>query len=247
MNERSLQSTLWCRNDASKALHKCSPFTIDRLVVAIEDPFSCRPPSQPPPPPPPPPPARHSLVDLSSSSLSSTPSSASRRHRPSSGQELLPPGGRLLLTLTFTPGVVLRRLYLFLPDSLSLSAVCDADAVFDILSNAAPLPPGRRHTESVKGSRGFVDYDHLPASQGTSSPPSGRKICCWHIQQDDTSHKPVSNFRVILIVMNIISSRSTRSTQDINHSSIKYIVIIITSSSSSRSSCSSSSRKRPIQ
>ncbi|XP_075876199.1 E3 ubiquitin-protein ligase CBL-B-B isoform X1 [Nelusetta ayraudi] len=39
------------------------------------------------------------------------------------------------------------------------------DAVFDMLSSAAPLPPVRRHTDSVKGSRGFLDYDHLPASQ----------------------------------------------------------------------------------
>lgn len=53
--------------------------------------------------------------------------------------------------------------------------MCDADAVFDMLSNAAPLPPVRRHTESVKGCRGFLDYDLLPANQGTNLPLPVRK------------------------------------------------------------------------
>ncbi|XP_053188013.1 E3 ubiquitin-protein ligase CBL-B-B [Scomber japonicus] len=103
----------------------------------LEDPFNCRPPSQPPPPPPPP--ARHSLTDLSSSSSSSSCSSSTsassiiaRPHRPSSGHE------HSLLT---------------------------PDAVFDMLNSAAPLPPVRRHIEQVKGSRGCLEYDHLPASQ----------------------------------------------------------------------------------
>lgn len=47
-----------------------------------------------------------------------------------------------------------------------LCVICDLDTVFDMLGSAAPLPPVRRHTENVKGSRGFLDYDHLPSSQG---------------------------------------------------------------------------------
>ncbi|KAI3373484.1 hypothetical protein L3Q82_021955 [Scortum barcoo] len=37
------------------------------------------------------------------------------------------------------------------------------DTVFDMLNSAAPLPPVRRQIENVKGSRGCLEYDHLPA------------------------------------------------------------------------------------
>ncbi|KAK1882654.1 E3 ubiquitin-protein ligase CBL-B [Dissostichus eleginoides] len=39
------------------------------------------------------------------------------------------------------------------------------DKVLDMLSSAAPLPPLRRHTDHVTGSRGFLEYDHLPGTQ----------------------------------------------------------------------------------
>lgn len=47
--------------------------------------------------------------------------------------------------------------------------MCDADTVFDMLNTAAPLPPVRRHTDNVKGSRGGPKYDQLPASQGRAA------------------------------------------------------------------------------
>lgn len=92
-----------------------------------------------PPSQPPPPPARHSFIDLSSSSSSSfcnsSTSSSSVTARPHR-----PSSGHEHLLLT-------------------------PDTVFDMLNSAAPLPPVRRHTEHVKGSRGCLEYDHLPASQ----------------------------------------------------------------------------------
>ncbi|XP_059206984.1 E3 ubiquitin-protein ligase CBL-B-B isoform X2 [Centropristis striata] len=39
------------------------------------------------------------------------------------------------------------------------------DTVFDMLNSGAPLPPVRRPTELVKGSRSCLEYDHLPARQ----------------------------------------------------------------------------------
>lgn len=50
--------------------------------------------------------------------------------------------------------------------------LCAADTVLDMLSSAAPLPPVRRHTENVKGSRGGLEYDHIPAHPGPSPAPS---------------------------------------------------------------------------
>lgn len=49
--------------------------------------------------------------------------------------------------------------------------MCAADTVLDMLSSAAPLPPVRRHTENVKGSRGCLEYDHAPAHPGTATTP----------------------------------------------------------------------------
>ncbi|XP_038565024.1 E3 ubiquitin-protein ligase CBL-B-B isoform X2 [Micropterus salmoides] len=102
----------------------------------VDDPYNSRPPSQPPPPPPPP--VRHSFTDLSTSSLSSPCNSSvcsSVITRPHR-----PPSGQEHLLLT-------------------------PDTVFDMLNNAAPLPPVRRHTENVKASRGCLENDRLPASQ----------------------------------------------------------------------------------
>uniref|UniRef100_H3CT48 E3 ubiquitin-protein ligase CBL n=1 Tax=Tetraodon nigroviridis TaxID=99883 RepID=H3CT48_TETNG len=47
-----------------------------------------------------------------------------------------------------------------------------ADTVLDMLSSAAPLPPVRRHTENVKGSRGRLEYDHIPAHAGCLQAPA---------------------------------------------------------------------------
>ncbi|KAM7374925.1 hypothetical protein PAMP_007556 [Pampus punctatissimus] len=106
---------------------------------ALEDPFNSHPPSQPPPPPPPPPPpVRHSLTDLSSSSSSSSSSCTSASSV--IAQPHRPSSGHEHLLLT-------------------------PDTVFDMMNSAAPLPPVRRHIEHVKGSRGCLEYDHLPASQ----------------------------------------------------------------------------------
>ncbi|XP_026226267.1 E3 ubiquitin-protein ligase CBL-B-B isoform X2 [Anabas testudineus] len=106
---------------------------------ALEDPFNSLPLSQPPPLPPPPPPERHSLTDLPSSlpssSCKSFTSSSSISTRPHR-----PSSGHEHLLLT-------------------------PDTVFDMLNTAAPLPPVRRHTENVKGSRGNPKYDQLPTSQ----------------------------------------------------------------------------------
>lgn len=50
--------------------------------------------------------------------------------------------------------------------------ICALDIVFDMVNSATPLPPVRRHTENVKGSRGPLEYDHLPENQGTTMSPS---------------------------------------------------------------------------
>ncbi|XP_026183500.1 E3 ubiquitin-protein ligase CBL-B-B isoform X5 [Mastacembelus armatus] len=106
---------------------------------ALEDPFNSRPPLQPPPLPPPLPPTRHSFTDLSSSSQSSSCTSATSSSITTRPHRLSSGHEHLLLT---------------------------PDTVFDMLNSAAPLPPVRRHTENVKGSRGgCVEYGHLPASQ----------------------------------------------------------------------------------
>ncbi|XP_030010042.1 E3 ubiquitin-protein ligase CBL-B isoform X2 [Sphaeramia orbicularis] len=99
--------------------------------------------SRPPsqPPPPPPPPARHSFVDLSSSSSCNSTSSSSIIARPHR-----PSSGHEHLLLT-------------------------PDAVFDMLNNAAPLPPVRRQTENLKG-RGCLEYDLLPTSQECLQAPA---------------------------------------------------------------------------
>ncbi|KAF0038735.1 hypothetical protein F2P81_009219 [Scophthalmus maximus] len=118
-----------------------SPSDYDILLPpqALEDPFNSRPPSQPPPPPPPPPPLRHSFTDLASSSPSSSCNSSAS-----------------------SPSVIARP---HRPSSGHEHLLLTPDAVFDMLNSAAPLPPLRRNTESVKGSRGFLEYDHLPGSQ----------------------------------------------------------------------------------
>ncbi|XP_070838776.1 E3 ubiquitin-protein ligase CBL-B-B [Chaetodon trifascialis] len=92
-----------------------------------------------PPSQPPPPPARHSFTDLSSSS----PSPPCNSSMSSSS----------VITRPHRPSSGLEHLLL------------TPDTVFDMLNSAAPLPPARRHTENVKGSRGCLEYDHLPASQ----------------------------------------------------------------------------------
>ncbi|XP_011617424.1 E3 ubiquitin-protein ligase CBL-B-B isoform X1 [Takifugu rubripes] len=102
---------------------------------ALEDPFQSCPPSGPPPPPPP---MRHSFIDLSSSS----PSSSCHSSKPSSSSVVARP----------------HR-----PSSGQDQLLLTPDAVLDMLSSAAPLPPVRRHADSVKGSRGCLEYDHLPA------------------------------------------------------------------------------------
>ncbi|XP_010780901.1 E3 ubiquitin-protein ligase CBL-B-like isoform X2 [Notothenia coriiceps] len=87
---------------------------------------------------PPPPPARHSFTDLPSSTSSFYNFSTSA---PSAGaQPPRPSSGHDHLLLT-------------------------PDTVLDMLSSAAPLPPLRRHTDHVTGSRGFLEYDHLPGTQ----------------------------------------------------------------------------------
>ncbi|XP_047186540.1 E3 ubiquitin-protein ligase CBL-B-B isoform X2 [Scophthalmus maximus] len=128
-----------------------SPSDYDILLPpqALEDPFNSRPPSQPPPPPPPPPPLRHSFTDLASSSPSSSCNSSAS-----------------------SPSVIARP---HRPSSGHEHLLLTPDAVFDMLNSAAPLPPLRRNTESVKGSRGFLEYDHLPVlmdySQAPARPP----------------------------------------------------------------------------
>ncbi|XP_033834382.1 E3 ubiquitin-protein ligase CBL-B-B [Periophthalmus magnuspinnatus] len=102
---------------------------------ALEDPFNSRPPSQPPPPPPP---ARHSFVDLSSSSSSSSSCNSSSSSIPSRPHRPCSGHEHLLLT---------------------------PDTVFDMLSNAAPLPPVRRHAENMKGFRSCLDPDLIATSQ----------------------------------------------------------------------------------
>nr|XP_046265905.1 E3 ubiquitin-protein ligase CBL-B-B isoform X2 [Scatophagus argus] len=106
--------------------------------LALEDAFNSCPPSQPPPPPPPPP-ARHSFVDLLSSSTSSSCNSS-----------------------TSSPSVVVRQ---HRSSAGQEHLLLTPDTMFDVLNSAAPLPPVRRHTESVKDSRSCLEYDHLPASQ----------------------------------------------------------------------------------
>ena len=63
-----------------------------------------------------------------------------------------------------------------LPDFVCV--ICCLDTVFDMLNSAAPLPPVRRHTENVKGSRGCLEYDHLPGSHGRALSPS-QQISTW--------------------------------------------------------------------
>uniref|UniRef100_A0A4W6DL41 E3 ubiquitin-protein ligase CBL n=1 Tax=Lates calcarifer TaxID=8187 RepID=A0A4W6DL41_LATCA len=46
------------------------------------------------------------------------------------------------------------------------------NTVFDLLNGAAPLPPVRRLTENVKGSRACLEYDHLPVSMDCSQAPA---------------------------------------------------------------------------
>ncbi|XP_060912081.1 E3 ubiquitin-protein ligase CBL-B-B isoform X1 [Labrus mixtus] len=92
--------------------------------------------SGPPSQPPPPPPARHSLTDLSScKSSSSSSSSSSALTKP---HRLSSGQDHLLLT---------------------------PDTVIDMLNNAVPLPPLRRHTEHVKGSRCCLEFNFLKDSQ----------------------------------------------------------------------------------
>ncbi|XP_055004701.1 E3 ubiquitin-protein ligase CBL-B-like [Boleophthalmus pectinirostris] len=114
-----------------------TPCDYDILLPAsaLEDPFNSRPPSQPPPPPPP---ARHSFVDLSSSSSSSSSCNSSSSSAPSRPHRPCSGHEHLLLT---------------------------PDTVFDMLNNAAPLPPVRRHAENTKGLRGCLDPDLIATSQ----------------------------------------------------------------------------------
>ncbi|XP_071317637.1 E3 ubiquitin-protein ligase CBL-B-B isoform X4 [Trachinotus anak] len=102
---------------------------------ALEDPFNSRPLAQLPPPPP----ARHSFTDPSSSSPSSSCNSS-----------------------TSSSSVIARP---HRPSSGHEHLLLNPDTVFDMLNSAAPLPPVRRHTENVKGSRGCLEYDQLPGSQ----------------------------------------------------------------------------------
>uniref|UniRef100_A0A0F8AEV3 E3 ubiquitin-protein ligase CBL n=1 Tax=Larimichthys crocea TaxID=215358 RepID=A0A0F8AEV3_LARCR len=137
---------------------------------ALEDLFNSRPPSQLPPPPPPPPPARHSFTDLSSSSSSSSSCNASMSSSSSSviARPHRPSSGQEHLLLT-------------------------PDAVFDMLNSAAPLPPVRRHADNVKGSRGCLEYDHLPANQvsmdGLQAPARPPKPLPRKIPPDSQSGK----------------------------------------------------------
>ncbi|XP_056253355.1 E3 ubiquitin-protein ligase CBL-B-B isoform X3 [Seriola aureovittata] len=112
---------------------------------ALEEPFNNCPLSQPPPSPPPPPPARHSFTDHSSSSLSSSCNSTS------------------------SSSVIARP---HRPSSGHEHLLLNPDTVFDMPNSAAPLPPVRRHTENVKGSRACLEYDHLPASMDCSQAPA---------------------------------------------------------------------------
>uniref|UniRef100_UPI0037E7A40E E3 ubiquitin-protein ligase CBL-B isoform X2 n=1 Tax=Semicossyphus pulcher TaxID=241346 RepID=UPI0037E7A40E len=114
-----------------------SPSDYDILLPpqALEDAFNGHPPSHPPPPPP----ARHSFTDLLSSSPSSSCYSSTSSSSVFTQAHRLSSGQEHLL---LTP-----------------------DTVFDMLNSSAPLPPVRRHTETVKGSGGCLEYDHVPASQ----------------------------------------------------------------------------------
>ncbi|XP_032389460.1 E3 ubiquitin-protein ligase CBL-B-B isoform X1 [Etheostoma spectabile] len=87
---------------------------------------------------PPPPPVRHSFTDLSSSSPSAFCTSS-------------------------TSSSIIQRPHR--PSSGHEHLLLTPDTVLDMLNSAAPLPPVRRHTEHVKGSRGCLEYNHLPASQ----------------------------------------------------------------------------------
>lgn len=69
--------------------------------------------------------------------------------------------------------------------------LCAPDTVLDMLSSAAPLPPVRRHTEHVTGSRGCLD-DHIPAHPGTAATPS----------------HPQSSYEVSVIHINYCSVRN---------------------------------------
>ncbi|KAI4814550.1 hypothetical protein KUCAC02_003741 [Chaenocephalus aceratus] len=94
--------------------------------------------SRPPSQPPPPPPARHSFTDLPSST------SSFYNFSTSAPSAVAQPGG---------------------PFSGHDHLLLTPDTVLDMLSSAAPLPPLRRHTDCVTGSRGFLEYDHLPGTQ----------------------------------------------------------------------------------
>ncbi|XP_069543857.1 E3 ubiquitin-protein ligase CBL-B [Brachyistius frenatus] len=89
-----------------------------------------------PPSQPPPPPVRHSFSDMSSSSPSSS-SSFSSSSSSVSTRPHRPSSGHEHLLLA-------------------------PETVFDALKSAAPLPPARRHADSV---RADLEYDHLPTSQ----------------------------------------------------------------------------------
>ncbi|XP_036976326.1 E3 ubiquitin-protein ligase CBL-B-B isoform X1 [Acanthopagrus latus] len=92
-----------------------------------------------PPSQPPPPPARHSLTDFSSSSLLLSCNSAM--------------SSSSVITRPHRPSSGQEHL-LLTPDP--------------VLNSAAPLPPVRRHTENVKGFRGYLECDHLPTSQAST-------------------------------------------------------------------------------
>ncbi|XP_040005455.1 E3 ubiquitin-protein ligase CBL-B-B isoform X2 [Xiphias gladius] len=128
--------------------HSPSDYDILLPPQALEDPFNSCPPSQhpPPPPPPPPPPARHSVTDLSSSSPSSSSNSS-----------------------TSSSSVITRP---HRPSSGHEHLLLTPDTVFDMLNSAAPLPPVRRHTENVKGSRAYLEYNHLPVSMDCLQAPA---------------------------------------------------------------------------
>ncbi|XP_062262307.1 E3 ubiquitin-protein ligase CBL-B-B isoform X2 [Platichthys flesus] len=116
--------------------------------TALEELFNRRPPTQPSPPPPPPP-ARHSFTDIFSSLPSSSCNSSTSS---SSSSSVIPRPHR--------------------PSSGHEHLLLTPDTVFDMLNSAAPLPPVRRHTENVKGSRGGLEYDHLPVLMDCSQAPA---------------------------------------------------------------------------
>lgn len=96
-----------------------------------------------------------------------------------------------MLILHFSHGKTSSYKQACLPECVCV--VCVVDTVLDMLSSAAPLPPLRRHTDCVTGSRGFLEYDHLPGTQGSYLSAHDHMRKCTHTASKAHAHVLISS------------------------------------------------------